>query len=222
MLGLLGCSNGTNAPGCVSGQRTLCACADGSSGVQTCLIDNSYAACECAQPTTGSPAQGATVSPPATGGGAAPPVAGQAGTGGSAPGGPPAGSGGMGATGGSPATGGVGGAGGRSGAGGGAAVAPADYGYCTMTSQCAAGAACAMPSNGRGGGGNAPTAGYCSPPCSAGRQCPQPQGGSVTANCIAGACFLGSCQQADCPTGMTCIETKLGPTSVFSCEYPAR
>jgi hypothetical protein len=199
---LLGCSHsGSNAPGCVEGQNTLCACSDGSPGVQTCQPDNRFGACNCTR--VGSP------------GGTAASGTGQGGSSGS--GGsmmsppPPAGAGGM------------SGAGGASGSGGkGGAPAPGTaYGFCTTSAQCGTGANCTT-ANRAGGGMTTNPAGYCSPSCAGGATCPVPQGGSVMTSCIIGVCFLGSCQNADCPSGMQCTETKLGRQSVFNCTYPAK
>jgi hypothetical protein len=50
--------------------------------------------------------------------------------------------------------------------------------------------------------------------------------GAVRAQCapLVGLCVLGTCQNADCPAGMECVETVLPfqQTSSFDCRYPAK
>ena len=193
-----GCGkSAANETGCVEGLSASCNCADGSSGIQICQPDSTFGDCTCSHAAP-------------NGGGSA----GQAGGRGPTQ---PAGGGGSGGTGAAGISGG-GGLAGRGGggtgtggaAGGGGPAAGTPYSACSRSQDCGGTNAMCTTSGSQ-------TVGYCSPRCTALiNPCPAPIGGSVQASCVARACTLGSCQQADCPTGMKCDPT------TFSCAYPPK
>ena len=135
-----------------------------------------------------------------------------------------------GASGGSAGSGGEAG-GGDSGSGGSDAEVepePGDpYTHCNEQTDCNDGLLCAASQR------NGQTVGYCASLCDASlaSACPQPSTGTVMASCIpfASLCLLGTCDNAECPDGMRCIEIStsgsggpFGGSGVMACEYPVR
>jgi hypothetical protein len=59
--------------------------------------------------------------------------------------------------------------------------------------------------------------GYCTTTCMSNGTaivCVQPSSGHVAASCqFNGLCMLGSCEQADCPSTMSCVQTPIPTTS---------
>ncbi|MFI5308161.1 MAG: hypothetical protein ACHQ53_12450 [Polyangiales bacterium] len=217
-LVLLGCSSSArNGSGCVAGQNFACSCATGVQGVQTCGADNALGACSCTPASlvngTGgsSPVQsgtpGAGGSSPAGTGGTTPPAGGPAGAGGGGPAG----------TGMGPGMGGMGGMMMMPGGGGGRAPAGSPYAFCMTNAECTStNASCATTTR-----PNGMITGYCTQGCLL-RACPTPPSGSVTVSCVVGQCALGSCQNADCPEGMNCVQSRTLGQQTFTCEYPSK
>jgi hypothetical protein len=98
------------------------------------------------------------------------------------------------------------------------------YTNCSDDTDCNPGLFCAaMDREGR-------PAGYCTSFCDSttGGICPQPTTGSVAATCFpfASLCLLGTCDGADCPEGMRCVESSssgsggpFGGGGLMVCEY---
>jgi hypothetical protein len=206
-----GCSsNKDQGTGCVQGLTRPCTCDNGSPGVRSCLADNTFGSCSCGN-------SGAIPTGKGTGGSGAVGSA-SPGTGGQGTAGVTAGTGGQNSAGPAGMSGGAG-AQGMSGAGGQASLRPA-YGPCRMSTDCRVNAMCTATGT---------AVGYCSPLCNnsgmGNNQCTRPNSGDVRVSCIAGRCVIGSCDQAQCPSGMTCVQTMTttpsGPQTDFSCVYPA-
>jgi len=116
-------------------------------------------------------------------------------------------------------------AGGNSGQGGNdEPVEPGDaYTHCSDQEDCNVGLFCAAMQ--REGG----SVGYCTSFCdvTTAASCAQPRTGSVVASCVpfASLCLLGTCDAADCPEGMRCVESGGGPfggSGLLVCEYAVR
>lgn len=111
--------------------------------------------------------------------------------------------------------------------GGGDPAAPGTlYGACAAQGDCHDGRVCYTVSS------NGAVTGYCTPSCTVGGSggfgtCQQPESGEVRAQCtpLLGLCLLGSCENADCPAGMDCVETALPfgqAGNSFDCRYPVQ
>ena len=100
--------------------------------------------------------------------------------------------------------------------GGGKLPAGSPYAFCTVSTDCMAASSCSTSSR-----TNGTVTGYCSPGCLL-RVCPKPMSGDVTTSCVAGQCALGSCQNANCPDWMNCVQTRVLGQQVYSCEYPTK
>lgn len=239
---------------CIEGQQTSCLCAGQPSGHRACAADGSFGACLCG-PQNGSASGGGTGlagqpgTPSAGAGGVGAGAGNLAGAGAGAndstagaaaeAGSSAAGTGGFGGT----ASAGSGGEGGSSagaagGGGSGSAAAPvlpapgSTYAFCLSDGECNEGLACATSMSDGG------STGYCTSPCgrdeSSGSgsgdrsSCVQPQTGTVGASCVqfAGVCLLDSCEYADCPDGMDCVQTPFvtpwGSGVAHGCAYPPR
>jgi hypothetical protein len=196
------------------GDTKACACEGGERGVQTCLPERVWNACECSapsRPVDAGAAGGGGSSGEAGGGGAAgtsgasgatpPPLDGGDDDGGAEP--EPGGSGGAGAGAGG---GGAGGDGGMGGSGGSAGAMSAAYRGCMDMNDCDAAASCEM---------STPPVleaplGVCSPDCLAVGDCPVPEGTyDAAVSCVEGRCRLDCTEELPlvprtCPSGMTC------------------
>jgi len=231
---------------CVEGQQQVCSCNDGAHGMRQCEPSSTFGECACSDANAAvdaggmRPDPGAAGSSTGTGGHAGSGAtgvnatagmsgaagdgsagAGRAGMGGSA------GDGGSAGVDGNAGSGGSGGAaGGSSGQGGdGEPPDPGDpYTNCSDDTDCNPGLFCAaMDREGR-------AVGYCTSFCDAanGGSCPQPTTGAVMATCFpfASLCLLGTCDSADCPSGMRCVESSssgsggpFGGSGLLVCEY---
>jgi len=226
----LGCgSRPSTAMGCVFGASMRCTCPNGAPSTQSCDASNTYGACACGQGTgsvsapvgASSTSNGSSGGPGAGTAGSQAPMSGpgepQPGSGPNPgePSTPPAiGTGGTGGTGGTMTTAGTGG---MSGDGAAGTAAPHPFARCTSAAQCATGSACVLSNRGSG-----MATGYCAPTCLT-QACPAPASdGAVRTTCLAGVCVLGSCQNASCPDGMMCVDTKVLNQTVYSCEYPSK
>ena len=218
-LAALGCSSSAvGGSGCVTGQNFVCACGTGSQGVQTCRADNTLGDCNCTQASL---LGGNGGSPPTQSG---TPGSGNAGTAGGASGGAggtPAMMGGPAGMGGGtpPGTGGNMGTGmaGNSGSGGGGRPpAGTPYSFCATNADCGSSGTCSTTTRGT------VTSGYCSPSCGPLRPCGKPPSGDVTASCMLTVCTLGSCETANCPDGMNCVQTRMLGQTTYNCQYPVR
>jgi len=230
---------------CVEGQQQVCSCNDGARGVRQCEPSSTFGDCACSD--TNSPVIDAGSLPPAAGAAGSPTgAAGSAGGGATGMNGTSgmngsAGDGSGGASGagagGSAGEGGAGGVSGEAGSGGEAGGSSGDagsdeppepgdpYTNCSDDTDCNPGLFCAaMDREGR-------AVGYCTSFCdeATGGICPQPTTGSVAATCFpfASLCLLGTCDSADCPEGMRCVESSssgsggpFGGSGLMVCEYP--
>jgi hypothetical protein len=230
---------------CVEGQQQVCNCTGGVRGMRQCEPSSTYGECACSD--TNRPVPDAGSMPP--GAGAAGSSTGTAGSGGRGAtgmngaagmtgeagdgraGASGAGSGGSAGQGGAAGASGNAGSGGEAGGSGGQAGSdeqpePGEgYTNCGDDVDCNPGLFCAaMDREGR-------SVGYCTSFCdpTTGGICPQPTTGSVAATCFpfASLCLLGTCDGADCPDGMRCVESSssgsggpFGGSGLMVCEYP--
>ena len=237
-LGAAACSfDARSSPAlCIEGQQETCECAGGRAGTRVCRASGSYGACVCDPIDTDAfadagdrdpsvmPPDPGTTSPPLAGhsaeageGAAGAPAGGRGGTGGRSA--PTAGRGGSSGTGAS----GTGSAGDGAGGAAGGDPEPGDpYTRCSDNSDCSLGLICAINTQ------VGQTAGYCTAFCDAmnAPHCPQPSSGTVKGECVefANVCILTSCQEAECPDGMRCVQGPPGgPFGMsYNCEYRTR
>ena len=230
-LGLAVCVDGQSVEcACQSGAaRGLQTCSDGEYGACACGVvgapsataasgdDGSVSSSDLASPadSLGGSAGGSSEDGSGAGAGGDSGAAGSATGAGGAAGN--AGIGGNAGSAGSAGTVGAGGSNGDAGNGGraGSSVDPVDparpgelYGACSVQGDCQDGRICYTLSI------DGSVTGYCAPACtiaSGGTSlgpCEQPESGRVRAQCspFVGLCLLGSCENADCPSGMDCVE----------------
>jgi hypothetical protein len=89
----------------------------------------------------------------------------------------------------------------------------APFSPCAQSGDCTEPLVCTTTLTAAGGLGTS-TLGYCTAPCpwitgSTG-ECPQPSSGTIRASCESGIplCLLDSCERAECPPGLRCLDSE--------------
>lgn len=208
-------------------ERRACSCGGDVEGVQRCMPEKVWGACDCSEPdeagsggmggSAGSPGgSGGMSGGPAAGAGAGGAGAGGAGAGGAAGTAPTAGASGAasgaGGAGAGAGAGGGGGGGGAGGASGSMADARPAYGGCTEDSvdeDCRPSSICVVTDFA------SQNVTVCAPPCTNRDQCPLPEGDyEAMVVCTEGRCRIDCTGELllplSCPSGMVCADQVIG------------